>query len=289
MKIKTIAFVIAFSAIIAGISTTQAQGNVRPNVNFNELNSYGEWVIVAEYGTVWRPDADPSWRPFTYGRWAYTNDGWAWDADEPFGWIVFHYGNWLYDNEQGWVWLPGNQWSPARVKWHVTDNEIGWAPLSPPSRRGYHHNAIQADWIFSPVSYFTSDNVRTHITFRANNVSGRNSVRVYAGPPQRSFVQRKVNTPIVSIRLNKVRVTTPAKPLIRVEIQRDRNHNGEMPIGPRYKRVIIHGEQNGQMNSPEEKNQVRPRDNDENRSNQNHSQDDNNNDKKKVKVEVHTR
>jgi hypothetical protein len=271
MKIKTITLLIAFTVIIASISTTPAQGSARSNVNFNELNSYGEWVIVSEYGTVWRPDADPSWRPFTFGRWAYSNEGWTWDADEPFGWIVFHYGNWIYDNEQDWVWLPGNQWSPARVSWYVTDNEIGWTPLHPRSRKGNRQNAIQAEWIFSPVSLFTSIDVQRHITIRKNPAPGRAFVHVRAGPPQRSFVQKNVNTPVVRIRLNKAHVRTQAKPLIRVDIQGQRRPEVQLPIGPRYKRVKIHSEQNNHMNSTDEKNHDSP------------------NDKNKVKVQVHTR
>src|SRR5437016_182588 len=53
------------------------------------LSPYGYWVDDPSYGRVWRP-RDPSvdWRPYMYGRWAYTSEyGWVWVSDEPWGWV----------------------------------------------------------------------------------------------------------------------------------------------------------------------------------------------------------
>lgn len=224
--------------VFACFSLGQAEVEINAEVNFGELNDYGEWVVVPEYGRVWRPDAGPDWRPFVYGRWVYSNDGWVWDSDEPFGWIVCHYGNWLYDDDQGWVWLPGNTWSPARVRWHVTDNEIAWAPLFPEPRHGRSFHRIHMEWTFCPARFFVESDVHSHVSFHtrpANEVS----VHVYSEPPHREFVQRIVHTPIVSISLNKVRVSTNNRSLVRVEVgSRERQHI-EVPIGPRFRRVTV--------------------------------------------------
>jgi len=260
MKVLTIVFLSIIVMVLIGFTVSRAdvvvgaRVNLHANVNFSELNDYGEWVIVPGYGTVWRPDADPGWRPFTYGHWVYTNDGWLWDSDEPFGWVVCHYGNWAYDDDQGWVWLPGYEWSPARVRWHVTDNEIGWAPLFPEPRHGYHQNAIQLQWTFAPLPFFTSVEVRHHIAFRDNPAPGGVRVRVSAGPPPREFVQRSTGTPIVSIALNKVRVTTREHPLIKVEVRNRKHPAIETPVGPKYKRVKTRGDVQGMQKNEDKQN-----------------------------------
>ncbi len=71
------------------------------------------------------------WRPYTTGRWAYTDQGWAWVADEQWGWAPFHYGRWYYDQEIGWGWVPGYTWAPSWVSWRHGGGYLGWAPLPP--------------------------------------------------------------------------------------------------------------------------------------------------------------
>ena len=239
MQIRNIVFLSAAVMILAGAFASRAQVEINASVNFSELNDYGEWVMVPGYGTVWRPDAGPDWRPFVYGHWVYSNEGWVWDSDEPFGWIVCHYGNWFYDEDQGWVWLPGNTWSPARVKWHVTDNEIGWEPLYPELRPGHHWNKIHMQWTFCPVQFFTEVEVHKHVSVHARPEPGEMRVHVYSGPPHREFIQRTVHTPIVSINLNKVRVTTNNLSLVRVEVGNRERPHVEVPIGPMFKRTTV--------------------------------------------------
>ena len=55
------------------------------------------------------------WRPYYYGRWEWTTEGWLWVSDEPFGWATYHYGRWSFDGGLGWFWVPGYQWAPAWV------------------------------------------------------------------------------------------------------------------------------------------------------------------------------
>ena len=52
------------------------------------LRGYGDWVSAGGYGTVWRPRVPAGWRPYYYGRWEWTTEGWLWVSDEPFGWAT---------------------------------------------------------------------------------------------------------------------------------------------------------------------------------------------------------
>jgi hypothetical protein len=101
--------------------------------DYDLLSRYGQWTTVQPYGDVWCPDVDANWEPFSDGRWIRTSDGWAWDSYEPFGELVYHYGYWYNDADIGWFWVPGNEWSPARVQWYTDASYCGWAPLPPPN------------------------------------------------------------------------------------------------------------------------------------------------------------
>jgi len=95
------------------------------------LSDYGEWVTVSRFGQVWRPYASADWRPFTNGHWVTTQSGQTWQGYEPWSWAADHYGNWIYAQNYGWVWVPGNTYSPGRVAWSYGQNSIGWTPAPP--------------------------------------------------------------------------------------------------------------------------------------------------------------
>ena len=108
------------------------------------LAPYGGWVRVQGPGWVWYPYSVPAaWRPYSYGRWVYTDYGWTWASDESFGWAVYHYGRWYADPDYGWVWAPGTEWGPAWVAWHEGGGYVGWAPL--PWQVAWHAG-IGLDW-----------------------------------------------------------------------------------------------------------------------------------------------
>ena len=114
------------------LDPSQKGAKVSVDVFYDALRPYGDWFSMDRYGWVWMPyDASVSWRPYTVGRWVYTDDGCTWDSDEPWGWAVYHYGRWLYDATRGWVWVPGEEWAPAWVSWRNGAGYIGWAPLPP--------------------------------------------------------------------------------------------------------------------------------------------------------------
>lgn len=130
-------------------------------VNFDTfqgaLSPYGEWVVVGGYGRVWRPHVAAGWRPYYYGRWEWTSEGWLWVSDEPFGWAAYHYGRWTWDPTYGWVWIPGYQWAPAWVAWRYSGDVVGWAPLGPGvSIYVSSYPFVDAWWTFVPCGSFVS-------------------------------------------------------------------------------------------------------------------------------------
>jgi hypothetical protein len=121
---------------------------------YDDLAPYGEWVDVAQYGTVWTPyDVPPDWRPYTAGHWVYTDEyGWTWDSDYEWGWAPFHYGRWVFDDDYGWVWVPGTRWAPAWVAWREGDDYVGWAPL-PPRVRSVRDIDVNFDLAIGPYAW----------------------------------------------------------------------------------------------------------------------------------------
>jgi hypothetical protein len=136
------------------------------------LQANGFWVESPEYGTVWRPTrVSPGWQPYLYGRWAWTDAGWAWISEEPFGWATYHYGRWAVLDDGGWAWLPGRVWAPAWVAWRYDEGFAAWCPLGP---RGYVYEqprewvAVDNRHFLEPVrSYLVPVQRRQEIIVRA--------------------------------------------------------------------------------------------------------------------------
>jgi hypothetical protein len=139
---------------------------------YDTLSPYGSWLQMPGYGYVWQPLAttqDPRWRPYTMGRWAFTDDGWTWMSDEPFGWITYHYGRWMRTHTLNWVWVPGDQWAPGWVSWRYGNDFVGWAPLPPEARfngaagiqqwADQQYNLGPSDYVFVPASEFGDDSM----------------------------------------------------------------------------------------------------------------------------------
>lgn len=126
---------------------------------YDSLASYGSWFHTQDYGYVFQPVVvrERSWRPYTRGRWVFTNHGWTWVSSEPFGWACYHYGRWALLKNTGWVWIPGNQWAPAWVTWRESPGYIGWAPLPPETLVWRTHSwSSSVDTMFSISSHWYS-------------------------------------------------------------------------------------------------------------------------------------
>jgi hypothetical protein len=124
---------------------------VSPDViGYEDLDDYGGWRPVPEYGTVWFPHTTVvGWAPYRYGHWIYIAPwGYTWVEDEPWGFAPFHYGRWVVVGGV-WGWVPAPApvvgvayvrpvYAPALVAWvggpHfgvAVGGNVGWFPLGP--------------------------------------------------------------------------------------------------------------------------------------------------------------
>jgi hypothetical protein len=76
-------------------------------VGYEDLDDYGGWRSVPDYGTVWFPHTTVvGWAPYRYGRWVWVSPwGWTWVDDAPWGFAPFHYGRWVVVGGV-WGWVP---------------------------------------------------------------------------------------------------------------------------------------------------------------------------------------
>jgi hypothetical protein len=123
-----------------------------------DLDAYGRWDTVPDYGPVWYPSGVAvGWVPYRFGRWAWVEPwGWTWVENEPWGFCPFHYGRWAFIGS-AWGWVPGPVavvpvYAPALVAFVGGSGfsfgfSIGgistaaWFPLGPrePFFPWYHH------------------------------------------------------------------------------------------------------------------------------------------------------
>jgi hypothetical protein len=128
-------------------------------VGYEDLDEYGGWRPVADYGTVWFPHVTVvGWAPYRFGHWAWVSPwGWTWIDDAPWGFAPFHYGRWVFVGG-GWGWVPCPPpvvavayvrpvYAPALVAWvggphfaagvgfagggFAAGVHVGWFPLGP--------------------------------------------------------------------------------------------------------------------------------------------------------------
>ncbi len=117
----------------------------RQMVGYADLDEFGDWQTVPEYGAVWFPTTVAAgWAPYRFGRWSWVGGwGWTWVDDAPWGYAPFHYGRWGHIGGR-WGWTPGGfvarpVWSPAMVAWYGGGGwsfsasfgapVFGWVPL----------------------------------------------------------------------------------------------------------------------------------------------------------------
>ena len=138
-----------------------AETTVTVQAFYEPLGPYGTWVDDPTYGRVWRPrDAGADWRPYTYGRWAYTSEyGWVWVSEEPWGSVVYHFGQWVWTSQYGWVWVPGDAWAPAWVEWCYSGDYIGWSPMAPDPywQTGDYASSFDCSAYYSRTVYVRQD------------------------------------------------------------------------------------------------------------------------------------
>lgn len=159
-------------------------GRIEADISFfyDQLAPYGQWFQLQGHGWVWTPyDVPYGWRPYTHGRWVYTDFGLTWVSDWEWGWAPFHYGRWLFEPYYGWVWIPGREWAPAWVAWHYGSGWVGWVPL-PPGVHWQTGGNVTAYvkphwWCFTEERFLFEPNMRSNIALPARNVTFINITR----------------------------------------------------------------------------------------------------------------
>jgi hypothetical protein len=180
-------------------------------IGYEDLDNYGAWRVVSDYGNVWVPTRVASgWSPYRDGHWAWVDPwGWTWVDDAPWGFAPSHYGRWA--NMSGiWGWIPGPVrsravYAPALVAF-VGGNDfrlsistdgnggIGWFPLGPrdvyrpsyPVSRGYFNNINSSNTVINNTqitNVYNNTNI-TNITYVNRQVPG-----AVIAVPTTTFVQ----------------------------------------------------------------------------------------------------
>ncbi|MGA8500809.1 MAG: DUF6600 domain-containing protein [Candidatus Sulfotelmatobacter sp.] len=172
----------------------------RDMTGYEDLDQYGDWSYVADYGMVWRPtNLVPGWAPYRYGSWTWVAPwGWTWVENEPWGFAPFHYGRWA-SSATGWVWVPGPSmvrpvYAPALVSWagggpgfHFSAGVgVAWFPLAPGEVfiPGYHvsrayvnsvnvtNTAVNVTRVTNVYNAVVVNRDFSNVTYANRNVSG---------------------------------------------------------------------------------------------------------------------
>jgi len=212
---------------------------------YTKLEPHGAWLETADYGYVWQPreaESSQSWRPYTNGRWVYTDAGWTWISEESFGWATYHYGRWTRLRGIGWVWVPGQQWAPAWVSWRKSNDYVGWAPLPPEARfdqRTGIHNWSDNYYDIGPDQY----------CFVATREFGAQRAESTILPPERNVAIVNQTTNVTNITYNNTTIVNEGpnydevraqsrEPMQRFRLER----NASVDVNVEAPRPLVQGE-----------------------------------------------
>jgi hypothetical protein len=183
-------------------------------IGYQDLDSYGSWNDVPEYGNVWYPTSVAvGWSPYHYGHWGWVGAyGWTWIDDAPWGFAPFHYGRWAYIGNR-WGWCPGPVavrpvYAPALVAFiggrggfgiNVSvGGPIGWFPLGyrdvyvPPYRvsRNYFTQVNVSNTVINNtvINNYYGNYSRGNVDFARINYSNRNVAGAVTAVPAAAFV-----------------------------------------------------------------------------------------------------
>lgn len=180
-------------------------------IGYEDLDDYGGWRPVPEYGNVWFPHTTVvGWAPYRYGHWAYIYPwGYTWVDDAPWGFAPFHYGRWVnYNGVWGWVPCPPRApnvvyvrpvYAPALVAWVGGPHfgvglSVGWFPLAPrevyvpsyPVSRRYINNVNVSNTTVNTTvinNYYNTTVINRNTTVINNNVTAIHQTYVNQSVP----------------------------------------------------------------------------------------------------------
>ena len=103
----------------------------------DDLDDYGDWQYVSDYGYAWHPRVSNDWAPYESGYWTMDYPyGLTWVSNEPWGYAPYHYGRWAYASNE-WFWVPQPvstypSYSPALVAFiPLGQSSAAWVALGP--------------------------------------------------------------------------------------------------------------------------------------------------------------
>ncbi|HKW62851.1 MAG TPA: DUF6600 domain-containing protein [Candidatus Acidoferrum sp.] len=184
-------------------------------VGYEDLDEYGGWRPVPEYGNVWFPHTTVvGWAPYRYGHWVWISPwGWTWVDDAPWGFAPFHYGRWVVvGGVWGWVpapprpavvtavyvrpvyapalvaWVGGAHWGVGVAVGGAPAAGVAWFPLGPrdvycPSyhvSQRYVTNVNVSNTVIVNKTQVTNvyNNVYVNKTVNVTNVTYQNQTQV---------------------------------------------------------------------------------------------------------------
>ena len=195
----------------------------RDVIGYDDLDDYGEWRSVPEYGTVWFPTrVAAGWAPYRYGHWVWVAPwGWTWVEDEPWGFAPFHYGRWA-EVGGGWCWVPGPVvvrpvYAPAlvvfvggprfgaSVSFGGGGGGVAWFPLGPrevyvPPYRTSERYVQKVNVTNTTVNVVNVTNVYNNVNVNNVTYMHQNNVTAVTAVSHDTFVNaRPVSTAVVRV------------------------------------------------------------------------------------------
>jgi len=215
-----------------------------------DLDNYGVWSEVPDYGPVWIPQEAPGWVPYSSGRWVWEPYyGWTWVSYEPWGWAPYHYGRWFVYGGN-WAWWPGPVvgypgyypiWAPAYVSF------FGWGGGGWGVGFGFGFGFGHIGWLpCGPGDWYHPWWGRWGGRFNTFNVTNINNVHDGFGPigprGERSFSNvneafrnDRVRAGLVSMdssRFGRAAVSGRGQPMSEASFRQASMVSGKMPISP---------------------------------------------------------
>ncbi len=218
---------------------------------YAQLDAYGNWRPVRDYGNVWFPSrVAADWAPYRDGHWMWQEPwGWTWVDDAPWGFAPAHYGRWVNVSNR-WGWVPGPRnvrpvYAPALVAfvggsgWTASialggGGPIGWFPLGP--REVYVPSYQASRDYFNRVNVTNTVINNTTITNVYNNYS---SGTINVG--HASYANRAVAGAVTAVPSSVFVNAQSVRPAV-IRLDRNAVSTGEItriaPIAPSVRSVI---------------------------------------------------
>ena len=208
---------------------------------YEDLDDYGHWHYVANYGPVWTPTGVAAgWAPYRFGHWVWIDPwGWTWVEDEPWGFAPFHYGRWAFV-EDSWCWVPGPVvvrpvYAPALVAFvggggfdvalAVGGAGVAWFPLGP---REVYVPPYRVSRTYVNQVNITNTRVNvTEVTNVYNNYTTNNVTKI-------TYVNQRVPTAVTAVSRD---TFVNARPVARNLGKVDASKIAQAPVTPRAPQV----------------------------------------------------